>query len=1005
MVSDDRNSSMLEKIHFIIENYKENFERINEEERYKWEAIGWYKKHWNIKADDFAAMLEKAFGKTYNLLSSGMYFARKVIVEFAQDHPEDVRALFVMLYDETLSLDERYTAFRKKAEERLKELQKTDSKVKKHDQDLRAIMLYLTFEYPEKYYLFKSTMFDSFSDRVGYVKKQPKQKSAVWKAECFMQLCDLVLGEVKKDKELIEMSKARLDGACYQDEALHLLTMDIIYYGSNYMIDEEKRGWILLWNPDNWAWDDFEDWCERTKNGETFEIAWSCSSKQPKIGDEVFLMKNGFWPRGIIAHGKVTKEPYEALHYNLTKAAEGKTSNHIDVEFDRIQNYEIDENFLNQNFLAAKYPQQTWSSRASGIEIKNEVLSSLLEEWNNIIKPELEDYWPTLEEYDPKITKEQWTELLKDEEVTLYENLRMFKMMLELGGESTCANLAECYGGSAGSYNGYGRGFGERVHKKTNCPLCDDGNRKRRYTIPFVGKVVSENGKNRYLWRLRSELKGALEEMDLSGIDIALSKKKTIEYEKNMILYGPPGTGKTYNTAIYAVAICDGEDIEEVKEWEYQEVLERYKALMSEGRVAFTTFHQSYGYEEFIEGIKPQTKPDNKDVFYEVIPGIFKEFCEKAESVEVKADTFEVAKDAVVWKATIRNEVAQDCYDNNRVRIDWGMESEGAAGFVQDMKKGDIVIVNDGSRSIINGIAVIISDEAFSLGTQSDATTRNVQWLAKGLQEDICSINDGKMLHRMTCCRVPSMTVNDILALAVKKNNDLKNTKIEKNNEPHVFIIDEINRGNISKIFGELITLIEDSKRAGMKEEASAILPYSGKKFSVPQNVYIIGTMNTADRSIALMDTALRRRFSFMEMMPDAELLADIEIEGINIAKMLDTINKRISYLYDREHTIGHAFFMKLRDDATIEKLAEIFEKQIIPLLQEYFYEDYQKIQLVLGDNAKSDAAYKFIQEKETKVKEIFKGAASLDLDLPEYSFTINKEAFAEAQSYVEIYS
>ena len=493
--------------------------------------------------------------------------------------------------------------------------------------------------------------------------------------------------------------------------------------------------------------------------------------------------------------------------------------------------------------------------------------------------------------------------------------------------------------------------------------------------------------------------------MDLSGIDIALSKKKTMEYEKNTILYGPPGTGKTYNTAIYAVAICDGEDIEEVKEWEYQEVLERYKALMSEGRVAFTTFHQSYGYEEFIEGIKPQTKPDNKDVFYEVVPGIFKEFCEKAESVEVKADTFEVAKDAVVWKATIRNEVAQDCYDNNRVRIDWGMESEGAAGFVQDMKKGDIVIVNDGSRSIINGIAVIISDEAFSLGTQSDATTRNVQWLAKGLQEDIRSINDGKMLHRMTCCRVPSMTVNDILALAVKKNNDLKNTKIEKNNEPHVFIIAEINRGNISKIFGELITLIEDSKRAGMKEEASAILPYSGKKFSVPQNVYIIGTMNTADRSIALMDTALRRRFSFMEMMPDAELLADIKIEGINIAKMLDTINKRISYLYDREHTIGHAFFMKLRDDATIEKLAEIFEKQIIPLLQEYFYEDYQKIQLVLGDNAKSDAAYKFIQEKETKVKEIFKGAASLDLDLPEYNFTINKEAFAEAQSYVEIYS
>ena len=132
-------------------------------------------------------------------------------------------------------------------------------------------------------------------------------------------------------------------------------------------------------------------------------------------------------------------------------------------------------------------------------------------------------------------------------------------------------------------------------------------------------------------------------------------------------------------------------------------------------------------------------------------------------------------------------------------------------------------------------------------------------------------------------------------------------------------------------------------------------------------------------------------------------LLVDDE-NSIDIAKMLDTINQRITYLYDREHTIGHAFFMKLREDASLEKLAEIFEKSIIPLLQEYFYEDYQKIQLVLGDNAKSDAAYQFIQAKETKANDIFKGAVSLDLDLPEYSYSINKNAFNEAQSYIQIY-
>ena len=226
--------------------------------------------------------------------------------------------------------------------------------------------------------------------------------------------------------------------------------------------------------------------------------------------------------------------------------------------------------------------------------------------------------------------------------------------------------------------------------------------------------------------------------------------------------------------------------------------------------------------------------------------------------------------------------------------------------------------------------------------------------------------------------------------------------------EPHIFIIDEINRGNISKIFGELITLIEESKRAGQKEEASAILPYSGDSFSIPSNVYIIGTMNTADRSIALMDTALRRRFSFVEMMPDSQLLQDIKViadgKEIDIAKMLDKMNQRIAYLYDREHTIGHAFFMKLKDSPTIETLQNIFEKSIIPLLQEYFYEDYEKIQLVLGDNGKENPDYKFISDENTKGKNIFKGKVEDLFDLPEKTYQINKNAFSEAESYIQIY-
>ena len=212
-----------------------------------------------------------------------------------------------------------------------------------------------------------------------------------------------------------------------------------------------------------------------------------------------------------------------------------------------------------------------------------------------------------------------------------------------------------------------------------------------------------------------------------------------------------------------------------------------------------------------------------------------------------------------------------------------------------------------------------------------------------------------------------------------------------------VFIIDEINRGNISKIFGELITLLEPSKRIGADEETEAILPYSTKTFGVPNNVYVLGTMNTADRSIATIDTALRRRFYFKEMLPNPDVLEGVYVDNVCISKMIEVINKRITVLYDREHTIGHAYFMPLKDSPTVDTLARIFENNIIPLLQEYFYEDYEKIRLVLGDNHKTEDA-QFVVAKSNDYVELF---GNVDLDLDEgCSYEINKKAFANIEAY-----
>jgi len=223
-------------------------------------------------------------------------------------------------------------------------------------------------------------------------------------------------------------------------------------------------------------------------------------------------------------------------------------------------------------------------------------------------------------------------------------------------------------------------------------------------------------------------------------------------------------------------------------------------------------------------------------------------------------------------------------------------------------------------------------------------------------------------------------------------------------NDEYVFIIDEINRGNISKIFGELITLIEPTKRSGKKECISTKLPYSKEEFTVPDNVYIIGTMNTADRSIALMDTALRRRFKFEEMLTDYHLLEDIFVEDkgtkVNIGAMLKVINERIEYLYDREHTIGHAVFLELKENNNIDKLENIFKKSVIPLLQEYFYEDYDKIRIVLGDNAK-DEDEQFISAVSI-LEDVFEGNID-DIDIPEKKYIINYDNFKNIMAYKNI--
>lgn len=633
-------------------------------------------------------------------------------------------------------------------------------------------------------------------------------------------------------------------------------------------------------------------------------------------------------------------------------------------------------------------------------------------------------YWPTLAEYDPKLSKEDWKKYLLEVEIPHHPSpMKMLKGIIQLGGEASCKQLANKFGGHPSVYVGCTTNFGRRVKKYFNLPPCMDGEQERFFPFPFYGKAIDDEEGHSYIYKIRPQLLAALKEVDLSKFNpnYEEGEEEMTDVAMNTILYGPPGTGKTYNTVVYAVAIIENKPVASIKAESYSAVLERYNAYKADGLIEFTTFHQSYGYEEFIEGIKPVMDSDDEhsDIQYSIEDGLFKAFCNKASMPATKEANVDLGlnKTPTIWKVSLwstgDNPTRTECLENGHIRIGWDdygpditddtdfSENGGKNvlnSFIYKMKVGDIVF-SCYSSTTIDAIGVVTGDYEWCNGQFDDGLNRmrKVNWIVKGINEDIVEINGGSTMTLSTVYKL-KVSLADAMAL-IQKHLPATVQMDDKRNQ--VFIIDEINRGNISKIFGELITLIESSKRIGQAEGMKAKLPYSQQLFGVPDNVYIIGTMNTADRSIATIDTALRRRFRFKEMMPDAEVLSGISVDDISISDMLSRMNKRIAVLYDREHTIGHAYFIPLRDNPTIEQLAEIFENAIVPLLQEYFYEDYEKIRLVLGDNNKDNKDEQFIVAVENDYNELF-GSTDIGFD-DSVTYEINRAAFDKIEAYRSI--
>ncbi len=408
-----------------------------------------------------------------------------------------------------------------------------------------------------------------------------------------------------------------------------------------------------------------------------------------------------------------------------------------------------------------------------------------------------------------------------------------------------------------------------------------------------------------------------------------------------------------------------------------------FNVFKDKGQIAFITFHQSFSYEEFIEGIKPNT--DNpQNMTYEVQNGIFKEICEEAlKNYQEHQISNNKTRDLQIN--------AKEIFQSYALELKQKLDNGESINFLNKMK---IQSVNINQNGEIKSISIGVDESPFQSLTQEI------------ISRDYLNFKNNKIkTYKDIKPRYESQSQwhgNAIYYFELyKKLQEFEETEYKQDFKPmqkvslkpYILIIDEINRGNISKILGELITLLEPSKRIGSKEELSVTLPYGKENFGVPKNLYIIGTMNTADRSIALLDTALRRRFEFIEMMPDFTLL-NKDCEGMDLQELLQKMNARIEFLLDREHTIGHSFFMEIQ---SINELKGVFTKKIIPLLQEYFYEDYAKIDAVLNGNGMIEI------QKNSNFSELFDNKFS-NLDTEKVIYKITNSSDWNIKHFQKIY-
>ncbi|MGV8994509.1 MAG: AAA family ATPase [Flavobacterium sp.] len=865
----------------LIEDYKKHIAKTElKDEVYKWELVANYKGRPDLDAADLLAEIKSIpYGNLlYQMSKSGL-------LELVERKPQEMRILFMMLFDDDTSLPQRSKLFIEGCEELFQGFKTT----RKHNQDERSISTYLTVNNPEKYTFYKSSFYKKVCKLLEVNEAKKNEKYAH-----YLDLVDgLITDYIEKDDELIDQVKSYIPQ--YYDGSNNLiLAQDILYQ----MLDRgvEMNYWIFQGNPK------FYDVVGALERGQL--QTWKVAAHKDKlqVNDKVIIWLTGE-NSGCYALGRITSEVGK-----FPNSEEEKANYHIhnDGNEDRIK-IEIEQNLASNpilwetikdektfadfkvgnqgtNFSATKEEYETL------IDISNDDATGIYQSVIKILDAnKLEQYLSVLREF----VKNNLL-LIDDNRISFNVRKKKSRLVFIIGNRYAFSierrkNRTFFSFISLEALSSNSEKFTQSKDDEISYWNSVDNleNYREKINVGMRNQLL-KSGKSPYKRYNNSDFVSDVYDNDSNA---TINLKSNYMPSLNQILYGPPGTGKTYHTVLEAAKIVSGnEDIS------YDEALKIFNDNLGK-QIEFITFHQNYSYEDFIQGLRPDTE-NGSALTFEKKDGVFKRIADRA------LKNLEASKNPAVAKKDfdlVFQEILQPLNEGEIEELEI------------KMKKSSFFITEVGLKSIEFRKNVGESNHTLSINTLRKMYERGLNDLILGGLQPY---------------------YNPILELLLEKG---KSNVQNINEENFVIIIDEINRANISRVFGELITLIEEDKRSHGKIPMRVTLP-SGDSFIVPSNLYIIGTMNTADKSIALLDIALRRRFEFIPMYPN------LEVEGINDILVLQAINNAILDRKNHDFTIGHSYFMG--DSYSREKT---INNKVIPLLLEYFMNDEKEVIAILN--------------------------------------------------------